>query len=256
MASVAAKQTDDPADRTTRLSAENESLRRQLRHCQKLATVGTMAGMIVHEFNNILTPIINYAQMAADGDEEMVATAICKTVERGQQASDICDALLDLLRDRTAEPIRAGLAELVDQSLLAMGRSPTKDGIKLDINIPAGLKVLARPGELKQVIINLLINARSAILANGKRRQITITALRRAEAVVLSIVDSGAGIAPEHMPRLFEPFFTTKTGEDDGEVGTGLGLAFCREILTKMNGDIRAESTPGEGATFHVTLPA
>jgi len=256
VASVAARQTDNSPAQLLALAAENESLRRQLRHCQKLATVGTMTAMIVHEFNNILTPIINYAQLAADGDEEMVAKAIRKAGEGSQRATEICDALLGLLRDRAADPVRVSLAELVDQSLLAMGRSPTKDGIELELSIPAALKVLARPGELKQVIVNLLINARSAILSNGRRRRIEIAAARDCEAVVLSIADSGTGIAPEHMGKLFEPFFTTKNGDDDGEVGTGLGLALCSEVLTKMDGAIRAESTLGHGATFYVTLPA
>ena len=256
MASVAAKQTNDSAEQLLALARENESLRRQLRHCQELATVGTMTAMIAHEFNNILTPIINYTQMAAEGDEEMVPKAIRKAAEGSQRAADICEALLSLLRDRTAEPVRVNLAEMVDQSLLAMGRSPSKDGIEMGLTIPTGVKVLARPGELKQVIINLLINARAAILSNGKRRRIDITAVRTPEAVVFSVADSGTGIAPEHMPRLFEPFFTTKNGDGNDEVGTGLGLAFCREILTTMDGAIHAESIPGQGATFHVTLPA
>jgi len=256
VASVAANQSENAADPLEALAAENESLRRQLRHSQKLATVGTMTAMIVHEFNNILTPIINYAQLAGAGDEKMVAKAIRKAAEGGRRATDICDALLGLLRDRTAEPVRVNVADMIEQSLLAMGRSPSKDGIELHIDIPRGLKILARPGELKQVIVNLLINARSAILANGSVRRIDITAGRRAEAVVLSVADTGAGIAPEHMARLFEPFFTTKNGETDGEVGSGLGLAFCKEVLTKMDGDIRAESAPGQGATFYVMLPA
>ena len=238
------------------LRAENATLREQLERCQALASVGTMTAMIVHEFNNILTPIINYANLAADGDEQMVAKAVRKTSEGGQRAVDICDALLSMLRNRTTESVRVRLAELVERSLLAMGRNPAKDGITVHIAIPGGLSAMARPAELMQVLVNLMINARAAIAAANTRGRITVTASRTDEAVTLSVADNGTGIAPEHMDRLFEPFFTTKTGADTGEAGTGLGLALCRQVLHKMHGDIAVESTLGEGATFHITLPA
>ncbi len=256
MASVAAEQTGSGAATIARLGEENESLRRQLRHCQRLATVGTMTAMIVHEFNNILTPIINYAQLATGGDEEMVAKAIAKAADGGQRATDICDALLGLLRDQAPEPVRANLAELVEQSLLAIGRGPEKDGIKLEVTIPAGVSVMARPTELKQVIVNLVINARAAILTKGRQGGwISIVATRQDDHATLTVSDSGTGILPEHLDKLFEPFFTTKTDENNGEIGTGLGLALCKEVITRMCGDISVQSTPGEGATFLVTLP-
>lgn len=238
------------------LRAENAALREQLERSQALASVGTMTAMILHEFNNILTPIINYAGLAADGDEQMVAKAIRKTSEGGQRAVDICDALLSMLRNRTGEPVRVRLAELVEQSLLGMGRNPAKDGITVHIAIPGGLSAMARPAELMQVLVNLLINARAAIAAADTRGRITLTASRTDEAVTLSVADNGTGIAPEHMDRLFEPFFTTKTGGDTADPGTGLGLPLCRQMLYKMHGDIAVESTPGRGATFHITLPA
>ena len=86
--------------------------------------------------------------------------------------------------------------------------------------------------------------------------RISITASRTDEAVTISVADNGTGIAPEHMHRVFEPFFTTKTGGAAGETGTGLGLALCRQVLHRMHGDIAVESTLGQGATFHITLPA
>lgn len=236
------------------LLAENESLRRQLQHAQRLASVGTMTAMIVHEFNNILTPIINYAQLATGGDPELVEKAIRKAADGGQRATDICNALLGLLRDRSTEPTRESIAEMIEQAVLAMGRNPGKDGITLDFQIPTDLTATVRPGEFKQVIVNLLLNARSAMLGCRGGR-LTIRAERQGQRVAISLADTGTGIAPDHMDHLFEPFFTTKTAEKGGEAGTGLGLALCRELISKMDGAIWAESTLGEGATFFIELP-
>jgi signal transduction histidine kinase len=241
-------------EKLDRLTQENEALRRQLRHAQSLATVGTVTGMIVHEFNNILTPIINYAHLAASGDAEMVNKAITRAAEGGQRAVDICKALLGLLHEDAAEPVRLPLAELVQQSLLATGRNLAKDGITLTVRVADDLCVTARPSELKQVLVNLLLNARAAVRTKGMGGSVTITGSREAGGVRISVEDSGIGIAPELMELIWEPLFTTKTGQDGQERGSGLGLPLCREIVGSMGGKISVESVQGQGATFHVWL--
>lgn len=256
MTSLATKQTQKAQTELERLTAENKELRRQLRHTQRLATVGTMTAMIVHEFNNILTPIINYAQLAADGDPEMMRKAVAKAGDGGQRASDICSALLGLLRAEASELSHANLSDLVGESLTAMGRDLSKDGIKLTLNVSEAIQVTTRPAELKQVLVNLILNARSAVQKRGRGGSITIVAARKARAIHLSVADSGTGIDPQHMSRLFEPFFTTKTGQDGQEKGNGLGLAICKEIITDMGGEIRVASEPRQGATFTLILPA
>ncbi len=256
MTSLTTDQSDVRASKLAAVLAENETLRRQLRHAQRLATVGTMTGMIIHEFNNILTPIMNYAQLATSGDEEMIRKSIEKSAAGSQRACDICSALLGLMRDDVPDPVQADLAELIEQSLLAMGRNLAKDGIDLHVDIPAGTTVTVRPAELKQVMVNLLLNARAAVRLSHGGGSISISASAEAGRIALSVADTGTGIAPEHIDRLFEPFFTTKTGSDGEEPGNGLGLALCKQIITEMGGDIRVESTLGHGATFHLALPA
>jgi len=253
--SVGIEQLAESQTEIERLTAENEALRRQLRRAQSLATVGTVTAMIVHEFNNILTPIINYAQLASSGDEEMVHKAIAKASEGGQRAVDICSALLGLLREEAAAPSKESVAELVEQSLLAIGRNLAKDGINLHLAIPKDLIVTTRPAEFKQVLVNLLLNARAAILSKSRSGEVAISASTAPDGIELWVRDSGAGISPEHMDRIFEPFFTTKSGEDGGEIGNGLGLALCKEIVTSMGGTLSVESTFGEGATFRLLLP-
>ena len=256
MTSLVQKRTDSDEGQIARLSAENQALRRQLRRAQSLATVGTITAMIVHEFNNILTPIINYAQLAVSGDEEMTRKAITKASEGGQRAVDICTALLGLLREDSAEPSREPVPELVEQSLLAVGRNLAKDGIELHVDVPAHLTVTTRPAELKQVLVNLLLNARAAIHNKGRGGSVTVSAAGFGDRVRLSVADTGTGIRPEHLQSIFEPFFTTKTGEHGDEAGNGLGLALCKEIVTSMGGQISVESSFGHGAAFHLALPA
>ena len=247
--------TSDSID-PEQLAAENKALRQQLRRAQSLATIGTITAMIVHEFNNILTPIMNYARLAGDGDAEMTAKALAKAIGGGQQGVDICEALLGLLRDDSSEPTDERVAELVTQSLLATGRSLTKDGIELDLDIPEDLTVRVRPAEFKQVLVNLLLNARAALLEKGRGGAVAIDARREGDQVALRVADTGTGVDPANLDRIFEPFFTTKNGENGTQVGTGLGLALCQEIVTSLGGEIRVESQLGHGTTFHILLPS
>ncbi len=238
-----------------KLQHEVQSLREQLRHAQRLATVGTMTAMVAHEFNNILTPIINYAQMAQN-NPALSGKAIAKAADGGQRASDICKALLGMTRD-SCRPAPVDLSQLAAETLRAMVRDPRKDGIEIVTDIPADLCVTARKVELQQVLLNLLINARTAVLTQGGTcKRIAIAARRHGAWVVLSVKDSGVGIAPENLPRIFEPFFTTSSSQDDGPGGHGLGLAICREIIADAGGEISVQSTPGQGAAFTVRLPA
>ena len=237
-----------------RLTAEVRALREQLRAAHRLATVGTMAAMVSHELNNILTPIINYAQMAQK-NPELSDKAIARAAEGGQRATSICRAILGLATDESLETSEVSLAELVGQTLEALARDPAKDSIHLNVDIPADLSVRTRRAELQQVLLNLIINARSAVLGRQGPRQITISARRQGRQVTLAVADNGVGIGPEHMPRLFDPFFTTKTRSKDGSGGYGLGLAFCRQAVEGLGGQIGVESAPGQGASFTIRLP-
>ena len=232
------------------LQAEVRDLRAQLHRSQRLATVGTMAAMVAHEFNNILTPMINYARMAADGDESMRDKAIRCAFECSDRASSICRALLDVTGEGPDDPQRALLCELVDVVIAAMARDPGKDGVRLIKKIPADLAVTTRTAELKQVLLNLLLNAREAVAGGGHGQSISIRAERYDDQLRLEVADTGVGIAPEDIDRIFEPFFTTK-----GDRGTGLGLAVCRQIVESLGGRLTVRSQERKGTCFTVSLP-
>ena len=234
--------------------AEVDALRQQLKKAQRLATVGTMTAMVVHEFNNILTPIINYAQLAKT-NPKLMEKAIDKAADGGQRATDICKAILGMTHD-SKEHTSVNISQLVAGTISAMAREPQKDCIKLVLDIPADLTVNTRQVELQQVLLNLLINARTAVLAKPPTaRKIEISAKKTDSYLHISVADSGIGIEPDNLEKIFQPFFSTKDSQD-GKDGHGLGLAICREIIASMGGNISVQSCLDEGAKFIVRLPA
>jgi two-component system NtrC family sensor kinase len=237
-------------EKLERLTAEVESLREQLRAAHRLATVGTMTAMVSHELNNILTPIINYAQMARK-NPALVEKAIRSAAEDGQRATSICKAILDLSAGAGVEMVEENLRGLVTQSLEAMARDPGKDNISLNIQLPPDLTVRTRRSEFQQVLLNMIMNARSALLGKSGPRRIDLAARREDAWTTISLTDNGSGIAPENIEKVFEPFFTTRNGNG----GYGLGLAFCRQTVRSMGGEIQVQSRAGEGTTFTIRLP-
>jgi len=236
-----------------RLEAEVAALRHQLRESQKLATMGTMTAMIAHEFNNILTPIINYAQLA-QSNPKLTGKAIDRAADGGQRAMEICRALLNMSGPGENHPVQCNLWQMAEETLAAMARPMEKDGIDLVVDIPQDLTLVTRPVEIKQVVLNLLINARQAVLdGHGPQRKVEITARKEDGWVILQIIDTGVGFDESQAEQIFQPFYTTRS--EDGS-GHGLGLAFCRQIAESNGGSISAEGRPGQGAAFTVQIPA
>jgi len=220
-----------------------------------MASVGTMTAMIAHEFNNILTPIINYAQMARR-NPSLTGKALVRAADGGQRASAICKAILDMTRKSSEEPEPVNLSELLSDTLQAMARAPMKERIELLVEAPADLVVCVRRVELQQVLLNLLVNARQAVLAVEDQRRIEVVVRRVDGRITISTSDTGVGIPPENMSKIFQPFFTTNNNSDGSGCGYGLGLPLCKEIIESMGGEIDAVSTPGRGSTFTVQLPS
>jgi signal transduction histidine kinase len=236
-------------ENASRLRSQVRKLREQLRRAQGLATLGTMTAMVAHEFNNILTPIVNYAQVAR-GNPALLERAVSNAADGGRRASAICEALLSVARQAPAKTEEIPLRKLVEDTVLAMARDPRKDAIQMVLDVPDDLVLTARRPELQQVLLNLLLNARHAVLARPAPRRIEIRAESDGRETVLSVRDNGVGIPRKNLSRIFQPFFTTRaTG------GSGLGLAFCQHVVRSLGGRILVQSKEGEGATFAVALP-
>lgn len=248
--------TVDPAQQLRSCEAQIESLLQQLQSAQRRAAVGTMVAMVAHEFNNILTPVLNYAQLARRRPD-LAQKAVEKAADGSQRASDICRALLEITRESDAEPAEVHLADVVDRTLTAMARDPAKDAIELTVHVPPDLRLSTRPVELQQVLLNLLMNARTAVLGRQGLREIAVEAEADEADVRVRVRDNGVGIAAEDLPRIFEPHFSTRpTSNEEDPGGHGLGLTVCRQIVEGLGGRIEVDSRPGDGAIFTLVLPA
>lgn len=236
---------------------QNKALKSEIDRIQPLASIGLISSMIAHELNNILTPLANYAQLSLDHpeDAELRVKALQKTVLNCQRACRIQQSLLALVNGQHQPKQPANLKNLVDEVFTCMCRDFSKDKITINIDIPVDLKVSVVPAQIQQVIMNLVLNARQALLPQGGI--ISIRAQRTDDKVVISVSDTGRGIPPELLSRIFEPFVTTKTGlaAAPEEGGSGLGLAFCRQVVTAHNGVITVESGADQGTIFRIILP-
>lgn len=243
---------------TASLEQQVEMLRQQLAQAQKLAAIGELMSTTTHEFNNVLTTIINYAKLGMrHKDQPTRDKSFEKILLAGNRAAKITANILGFARNRSNQQEPTDLAALVDDALLLLEREMVKYRIVVDKQFQPNVPLAQVCGnQIQQIVLNLLINARQA-MSNGGRIVIKLQQDPETTMIELTIRDTGKGIAPEHLRRIFDPFFTTKTGPDSsGKGGTGLGLSACRDIIEAHQGRIRVESTVGKGTAFILKLPA
>jgi signal transduction histidine kinase len=236
---------------------QNKALKSQITQLQALANIGTITHMIAHEMNNLLTPVGNYATLAMESpdDKRLVEKALAKTAKSYVRAAKIMGSLLAMADGKTQEKKNARLIVLIEEIFTCLCRDFSKDGITVKIQIPEELKVWAVPVQIQQVLMNLILNARDAMLPRGGI--LNIKATESSDAVQVEVADTGSGIEPGDMRKIFESFFTTKTDRSSASQhsGSGLGLAFCKKIIDAHGGCISVESQPDKGSTFTITLP-
>jgi signal transduction histidine kinase len=221
---------------------EHVKLEAQLRHADRLATIGQLAAGVAHELNEPLGNVLGFAQLARKTPAlpKPAADDIDKTVTAALHARDIVSKLMLFARQKMPAQGQVKLDELVENGLLFLESRCAKAAIRIVRRLAADLPaILADAGQLEQVLVNLVVNAIHAMPYGGA---LTIATERAGDAVVLTVEDTG---------RAFMPFFTTKgVGE-----GTGLGLSVVHGIVTAHGGTIEADSEPGHGARFRVLLP-
>jgi signal transduction histidine kinase len=234
---------------------ETDSLRQQLLQAQRLSSVGELASSIAHEFNNILTTIINSAKLGSrnpNADEKQKAFE--RVVKAGHRAAAIAGGMLGFAKKSATHRTKCDVAKLVEEVLVLTEKDLSKHRIQVETKILARPEVWAVPGQIEQIFLNLVINARQA-MPNGGRLKIEVRDNTAAEVAEVKFEDTGCGIPPEQLRKIFEPFFTTKEPDESGRGGTGLGLSVCRQIIEQHHGRIRVESVVGKGSTFTVKLP-
>jgi len=231
---------------------ERKRLEEQLHHSQRLEAVGRLAGGVAHDFNNLLMVINGYSHMLLDAmhPSDPARLDLEQVVKASERATDLTRQLLAFSR---RQGVRASLVDLnaLVREMDRMLRRVLGEDIELCINLEPQLKaVCADPGQIEQVILNMVVNSRDAMPGGGKLTLETRNAGTQArEYVVLTVRDTGVGMDAPVLSRIFEPFFTTK------EHGTGLGLATSYGIIKENGGDLRVESAPGKGTTFRIELP-
>ncbi|MGJ3524479.1 ATP-binding protein [Nitratidesulfovibrio sp. D1] len=236
---------------------------------EKMATVGMLAAGVAHEVNNPLTAIHGFAEgilrrverLRGAVDPEMhadLADYAGTILGECRRCQEIVHSLLTFSRPHSSEFSPVNLNGVVGDTLKLLHnhlKQPKYHHVRIDARpCPTAPVVLGCEAQLKQVMLNLLVNALDAFDAlggQGGAAVITVTPFRQGRHAGFSVRDTGSGIPPEHLDSLFEPFFTTKpVGR-----GIGIGLSTCYTIVTEHGGDIRVESRVGEGSTFTVTLP-
>ena len=243
------------SEREKELLKQVEELQRQLMQSQKLGTVGELSFSITHEFNNILMTIINYAKLGLrNPDSESRERSFNKILTAGQRAGKITTSLLAYARQKEDVRDVADLTQIVQDVLVLVEKDLQKHRIQLQTAFEGNPHVSVNVGQIQQVLMNLIINARQAMSPGGR---LTVQVKNHPETSIAEIVvkDTGSGIPAEQLKKIFDRFFTTKTGDEAGQGGSGLGLALAREVIEGHQGRIRVESTVGKGTTFTLKLP-
>jgi len=265
---------DQPPARAELLQAQEDKSQEQLQQAQRMENLGQLAGGVAHDFNNLLAVILNYVSFvseelaeATDADwAQRCASAssdLAQVKRAGERAASLTRQLLAFARRDVIQPRVLDLDSVITAVQEMLGRT-LGEHIELVIALAGDLRpVLADPGQLEQVLVNLALNARDAMAAGGTLTidtgNITVDSdsvaggskSRQGQNVRLRVSDTGAGMTREVIEHAFEPFYTTKV---DG-TGTGLGLATVYGIVTQADGHIQIYSEPGTGTTFTITLP-
>ena len=227
---------------------QNDALKSHLTHLQALANIGTATYMVAHEINNLLTPLANFAALALNNPDDKLLSekALQKVVRNCEHASKIMESMLAVANGQTQEKKNTPLITLVENVFTCLCRDFAKDGITVNIQIPQDLTVWAVPVQIQQVLMNLILNARDAMLPRGGI--LTIKASDTMDAVQIELSDTGCGIEPANLKKIFQPFFTTKAnGKSPSQhSGSGLGLLFVKRIIDDHNGSVSVESKPAE----------
>ncbi len=227
--------------------ARERELQMQLLQAQKMEAVGLLAGGVAHDFNNLITVIGGYGAMltrSSDPEARKYAPDIMAVQERG---ATLIRHLLTFARREMVQPQVMNLASCVQSAVPLLNRM-LGEQVHLTVHAEEVCPVMADPGQMEQVLVNLAVNARDAMPRGGKLK---VRCGSQGEQVWMEVHDNGTGMEPEVVARIFDPFFTTKAPDR----GTGLGLSTVHGIVKRAGGEVTVRSTLGQGTCFRVTLP-
>lgn len=242
-----------------------KALERRLEEARKMEALGTLAGGVAHNFNNLLTVILADVDLLSEGETDDLTEELLSEIRKAaREAQVLTERLLTFGQQSSATPEPLDLNRLLNDEE-PMLRRTLGEGIDLDIDLSGDLpRVRFDRSRAEQVIRNLITNASEAMTGEGRVRVSTrafdlhqegagkVADVEDASHVLLAVTDTGRGIEDGIRERIFDPFFTTK----DRAVGEGLGLSIVRGVVERVGGTVEVDSTPGEGTTIRVYLPA
>jgi signal transduction histidine kinase len=238
-------------------------LERQLLHRERIATIGTLAGGVAHEFNNIMTPVLLYSQLALEtvAPDSTLANDLSRVIAAAHRARSLVTRILTFSREMDSQQPAVFPLRVPVEEALALLREIVPANVEISFDAPREhLPVLGDASLVHQVVINLCTNAYQAMSGSGGRLSVMLEAIEHpgesqvgpGRYHVLQVSDTGHGMEQTVLAHIFEPFFTTR---EVGE-GTGLGLAVVHGIVSSLGGVITVSSSAGRGSTFRVYLPA
>ena len=236
-----------------RVEAERRALQDQLNHSQKLEALGTLAGGAAHEINNALVPVIALTKMVAGKlpEDSRERHSLGTVLIGAQRSRDLVKQILAFSRKEEARPQQSVDVGAVLREALALMRATAPTSIRLEEEIVPVPAILGDPGQLQQVIVNIVTNAAQAIGQEAGKIAVRLRPEADGAHLCLSVADTGCGMDAATLARVFEPFFTMRpVGE-----GTGLGLSVAHGIIKAHGGRIEVASSPGEGSRFDIFLP-
>lgn len=230
---------------------ERKRMRDQLVEFEKLSALSQLAMGAAHEINNPLLGISSYLEMLAEETEDPEAKSeVSLVLENVYRISETIRGLLNFARPTPPQFTNINLNHLIEETLSFLGHQPIFRKIKMEKQLPQALPlVTADLNQIRQVLINIFINAAQSMQEGGRMR-VTTAKVKFKEIVRIDISDTGVGIPPENLKTIFHPFFTTKKN-----LGTGLGLSISQRLVRNHNGRIAVTSQPGQGTTFSIYLP-
>jgi signal transduction histidine kinase len=247
--------------------AKQQSLEESLRHSQRLESIGTLAGGVAHEFNNVLLPIVMYAELSLEDlpTESSIRPKLERVLKLANRAKGLSQQILTFGRQPGGtDRVALDIAPVVEEAMsMVRALIPATIDIQVDIEKDIG-NVLCDAAEIQQLVVNLCSNAYKSQRSGGGLISVSVAGcnvdrkftekhpkLREGKHVVLKVTDTGEGMDSATIDRIFEPFFTTR---EVGK-GTGLGLSVVHGIVVKHDGEIVVTSEPDHGTTFDVYFP-
>jgi signal transduction histidine kinase len=246
----------DPTETLAQLEATVGGLEADLIACHKLALLGSLSAIVVHEIKNLMTPVLARAELAlSTGAPADMQKALDRTCVHVQRAISVTERLLAVAKSREQPLESCSVAAAVREAVETATRPFEKDGIELRVSVADDLRVGAHRDLLEQVLLNLLLNAREAM--KGLRGKLAINARRDGACVIIDVCDSGSGIPAERLEHVINPFFAIpEHAQPHAWQAVGLGLNACRIIARRHGATLEALANPERGCTFRLRWPA